>query len=577
MKSISRSLGIGFACAVAAGCSGGGSGSSGSSGPAPLGNTPVLDYLLPYASADATGNISQLALLNSNGFSTPEYIAISTQAALAKLNYLGTFDAQTELVQHTRPNLYYYASNGNLFGVNLRVQPGAAQAQQLGNMSNLTAAAVCSINSASDNVATGHVRIYYSLADSSGLCTGSDLTSYYIGNTAPTQIPASGNILSITQFRSPSTSIASGAVVLEEDGEVAYVDGNYQNAKVLQAAGALAPVVLDSNDFFVVLAGPIPGTSSNGIYSVGNTGTVTPLLSAPAGDPYYFSAVSAPNHTLYAAFGPTAVSAGGYLATNASVIYQIDETATAAPGQVYSSTNPISAFRAFPSGVVTLEGVPETDTPTAIDQVVYYSAFAGSGPTQIITAPVVIDDAGNSAVVTFSFTNGNLLLYDVRQKILPSGTASQLGVTAKIASVATSPAQVVSTQAQGTSWFGLGEIVNRDLTSNSQGGQEFVAQVYNLQQRDGSDAGKDSFFAFSVANLGQGNYTGTALGSVDYGSGVINVAARSLTAREDTALGAVAVTYTKGAAALNDVISLDDFNNVATQITNTPSVNEIVY
>jgi len=485
-------------------------------------------------------------------------------------------------VQHTRPNLYYYASNGSLFGVNLRVQPGAAQAQQLGNMTSLSAIAVCSINSASDNVATSHVRIYYSLADSSGLCTGSDLTSYYIGSdagatTTPTQIPVSGNILSITQFRSPSTSIASGAVVLEEDGEVAYVDGNYQNAKVIQAAGALAPVVLDSNDFFVVLAGPIPGTSSNGIYSVGNTGTVTPLLNAPAGDPYYFSAVSAPNHTLYAAFGSAAVSAGGYLASSASVIYQIDETGAAAPGQVYNSTNPISAFRIFPSGVVTLEGVPETATPTAIDQVVYYSAFAGSGPTQNIPAPVVIDNAGSSAAVTLSFTNGNLLLYDVRQKILPSGTASQLGVTAKIASVATSPAQVVSTQAQGTSWFGLGEIVNRDLTSNSQGGQEFVAQVYNLQQRDGSDAGKDSFFAFSAANLGQGNYTGAALGSVDYGSGVISVAARSLTAREDTALGAVAVTYTKGAAALNDVISVDDFNNVATQITNTSSVNEIVY
>jgi len=595
MNRSSRQCGIVLACVLVAACSNSGSGgssgsssssssggssSSSSGGGVLLGNTPVLDYLSPYASADSSGNILLLTLVDpNNGFkSAPQVLATSTQTTLAKLNYLGTFDAQTSLQQHTRPNLYYYASSGALFGVNLHTTIGAAAAQQLGNMSNLSATAVCSINSLSDNLATAHVRIYYSLIGPSNSCTGSDLTSFYVGNdatatTAPTAIPASGEILDITQFHSPSTGITSAAVVREDNGELLYVDGNFQNPQTIQAAGAatpvIIPVIVDSNAFRVVLAGPVPGTSSTGIYTVEADGSVNPLLTNPPGTAYS-SAIAAPNHTLYALFSP--LPPGGAFSASSSFVYQIDETKATAPAQVYSSNNAIGGFRAYSSGLVTLESVPETAAPTKLDQVVYYEAFPVAG---VVFAPKQIDNAGPAAVVGFSGVNGNLLLYNVRQSPVPSGTPGQLASTAKIASV--SPVQIVSTQAAGTSWFGTGEIVNRDLSSDSQDGLQYVAQTYNLQQRDGSDPGMDSFFAFPASNLAQGNYTGISLGSVDYGSSVVGVNARGVTNREDVGLGELAVTYSKGSAAVNDVYGFDDFDDLGAQITNTPSVNEITY
>ena len=592
----SRKLGIAVCCALglplvlATACSGGGSGGassgsssggsgSSSSGGGGLGSTPVLDYLLPYASADTSGNISQLTLVDPNNSfkNTPQVLSISTQTTLAKLNYLGTFDAASSMVQHTRPNLYYYLSGGALFAINLHTPAGSAQATQLGNMSNLTPSAVCSINSLSDNLATSHVRVYYSLAGPSANCAGSDLTSFYVGSdattaTAPTAITASGEILDITLYRTPATSIAAAALVREANGELLYTDGNFQNAKTLQAAGAQVPTILDSNSLRVVLAGPIPGGTGNGIYSVEADGSVNPLLTAPAGLLYFSSALAA-NHTLFAAFGPPSNIAGssGLTASSASRIYSIDETRATAPALAYSSSNPIGAFRWLSSGLVTLEGVPETASPSLIDQVLDYEAFQGSGTA----VPLQIDNEGPTAVVALSDVSGNLLLFNVRQTKPPSGTPGQLTSTAKIASVAT--AQVVSTQAAGTSWIGLGEIVSRDLTSDSEGGTLDTSQVYNLQQRDSADPGKDSFFAFPASSLAQGTYTGTALGSVDYGSSVIGVSARGLTAREDTGLGELAVTYAKGAPAVNDVFGYDDYNNIGLQITNTPSVNEVTY
>lgn len=583
MHSSSRMLGIAACCALAAACSGGGSGGSGgsssgsSSGGVSFGNTPVLDYLLPYASADSSGNITQLSLVDPNGGfkSAPQVLTLSSQTTLAKLNYLGSFNASASMVEHTRPNLYYYVSGGALFGVNLRTTLGAARSSQLGNMSNLTPAAVCSINSLGDNVATNHLRIYYSLAGPTANCAGSDLSSFYVGSdataaTAPTTIGASGEILDITLYRNPATGVAAAALIREANGELLYTDGNFQNAKTIQAAGALAPTILDNNSFRVVLAGPIPGGATIGIYSVEADGSVNTLLTAPAGTTT-FSSVAAPNHTLYAAFGPPLSGGTALQAGSASRIYGIDETRATAPTLLYSSSNPIGAFRAFSTGLVTLEGVPETANPTLIDQVLNYEAFQG-GTTGV---PVQIVNEGASAVVSLADVSGSLLLYNVRQTTLPAGTPGQLGSTAKIASVAT--AQVVSTQALGTSWFGLGEIVNRDLTSNSLGGALYVAQAYNLQQRDSTDAGKDSFFVFPAANLAQGNYAGIAQGSVDYGTSVIGVTARGQTAREDTGLGELAVTYAKGAAAVNDVYAYDDFNNLGAQLTNTPAVSEATY